>query len=154
MSTSLSSFSPSRSFRTSWIFQRAKVGSILSTGTLLIRRECFDRLGNFDRHLQIAHDWDLWLRLAREFEAEYVDEPLARIRIDSHGLTRDTARLYSENLRILAKWRDCIDGDEQRRLVRQNARACHRALFKYSWGARRPLPALKHFGQMLTSQFL
>ena len=136
------------------LFARLLETDFISTGALLIRRECLDRVGGFDPHLEIAHDWDLWLRLAREFDAEYVDEPLARIRLDSDGLTRDTALLYSNNLRILAKLRGHVDAEEQRRVIRRNTRACHRALFKYSWGARRPLPALKHFGQMLTSQFL
>ncbi len=136
------------------LFARLLETDFLSTGTLLIRRDCFERVGGFDPSLEIAHDWDLWLRLAREFDAEYVDKPLARIRIDSDGLTRDTALLYSNNLRILAKLRGYVNAEEQRRVIRRNTRACHRALFNLSWGARRPLPALKHFGQMLTSQFL
>lgn len=136
------------------LFTQLLETDFLSTGTLLIRRACFDRIGGFDPSLEIAHDWDLWLRLAREFDAEYVDEPLARIRIDSDGLTRNTPLLYSNNLQILTKLRGRVDGAGQRRIIRQNTLACHRALFKYSCGTRQPLPALKHFGQMLTAQFL
>jgi len=137
------------------LFTQLLETDFISTGALLIRRRCFHRIGRFDPDLEIAHDWDLWLRLAREFDAEYVDEPLACIRIDSDGLTRNTPLLYADNLQVLAKLRQSIDGNRQhRRLIRRNMFAAHRALFSYFLGARHPWRVLKHFTLMLTMRFL
>jgi glycosyltransferase involved in cell wall biosynthesis len=127
----------------------------LSTGALLIRRACFARVGGFDPTLSVAHDWDLWLRLAREFDAAYVDAPLVRIRIDSDGLTRNTPQLKADNLRVLAKWRHAARRNAvQERSIRRNMRSCHSSLSKCFWSAHRPWPALKHRLLSLTSRFL
>jgi len=55
---------------------------------------------------------------------------------------------------ILGRLRSRVQGEEQRAVIRRNTLACHRALFKYSLSARRPLPAAKHLGRMLAAQFL
>jgi glycosyltransferase involved in cell wall biosynthesis len=136
------------------LFTRLLETDFLSTGTLLIRRECLEHTGGFDPSLEITHDWDLWLRLAHAYDAEYVDEPLVHIRTDSAGLTRNTPLLYANNLRVLAKIRRRVTGGEQLALVRLNVSACHRALFKHYWSAGRPGPALAHFGHSLSARFL
>jgi glycosyltransferase involved in cell wall biosynthesis len=136
------------------LFARLIETDFISTGTLLIRRECLRRVGGFDPNLEIAHDWDLWLRLAREFDAEYVDESLVRIRMDSVRLTRNTPVLYSDNLQILTKLRRSADAADQLCLIRRNTLACHRGLFKYFWGIHRSLPALEHFARMLAAPLL
>lgn len=133
------------------LFVQLLESDFISTGALLIRRACLQRTGGFDPKLEIAHDWDLWLRLAREFEAEYVDEPLVRIRIDSGGLTRNTPQLYADNLRILAKLRQRVEVDEQLDPIRRNTVACHRGLFRYYWSVGRPVLAFKHGALMIAA---
>jgi glycosyltransferase involved in cell wall biosynthesis len=46
------------------------------TSTLLVRREAFEAVGGFDEQLDCFEDWDLCLRLARDWAFEYVDAPL------------------------------------------------------------------------------
>lgn len=46
----------------------------------LIRRECFDKVGGFDRELSISADWDMWRRIACHYEIEFVHEPLVLYR--------------------------------------------------------------------------
>ncbi len=97
----------------------------------------------------------MWLRLAREFDAVYVDEPLVRIRIDSDGLTRNTLRLHADNLRVLAKWRRAAaENTVQRRMIRHNMHASHHALARCYWAARQPWRALQHRVLSLASEFL
>ncbi|MBI4786845.1 MAG: glycosyltransferase [Chloroflexi bacterium] len=136
------------------LFAQLLESDLLSTGALMIRRECLDRTGGFDPALEITHDWDLWLRLALLFDAECVDEPLVRIRVDSDGLTRNTPRLHANNLQVLAKWRGQVDGDRNlRQLIRRNMATSHRALVTYFWNAHRPVAALEQCGQMLIARF-
>ncbi len=33
----------------------------------MVRRECFERVGMFDETLRLGQDWDMWIRIAREF---------------------------------------------------------------------------------------
>ncbi len=127
----------------------------LSTGALVIRRACLARVGGFDPTLEMAEDWDLWLRLARAFDAAYVDEPLVRIRTDSDGLTRNTLQLHADNLRVLNKWRRAASGNAlQRHLVRRSMRRSHRGLALWYWRAHNPWLALRHHVLALASGFL
>lgn len=47
-----------------------------STSFALIRRECFDTCGLFNVNLKSAQDYDMWLRIAKSYSIDYVDEPL------------------------------------------------------------------------------
>jgi glycosyltransferase involved in cell wall biosynthesis len=48
--------------------------------TVVVRRECFDRVGFFDESLATSEDWDMWLRAAVHYDFVFVDRVLAHIR--------------------------------------------------------------------------
>lgn len=49
----------------------------------MIRKVCFERLGGFDESLYGLGDWDMWLRLALEYDIAFIDEPLTHYRVHS-----------------------------------------------------------------------
>src|SRR5262249_33295962 len=51
---------------------------IAPTSTFFFRRECFEKVGLFDTSLDFAEDFDMWLRIAKEFQFECIKEPLIR----------------------------------------------------------------------------
>lgn len=51
--------------------------------SVLIRRECFEKIGLFDPKYRNAQDLDLWLRIARSFKIAVIEEPLTFRRL--HG---------------------------------------------------------------------
>jgi len=53
-------------------------GSIAPTSTFLCRRSCFEKVGLFEESLQYGEDHDMWLRIAKEFTVDCIDEPLVR----------------------------------------------------------------------------
>lgn len=60
-----------------------------TTSTAVIRRECFDKVGGFDVYLRGSQDWDLWIRIAREFPIDYVARPLVRFLNHDIRITHD-----------------------------------------------------------------
>ncbi len=44
--------------------------------SVVLRRGCFQKIGLFDESLAAQADYDLWLRIAREFDIECIREPL------------------------------------------------------------------------------
>lgn len=42
----------------------------------MIRAECFETVGDYDTDFDCGEDWEHAIRVAREYEYEYVDEPL------------------------------------------------------------------------------
>lgn len=49
---------------------------IASTSFPLIDLNCLKKVGGFDVLMQSAQDYDVWLRLAKDYEIDYVEEPL------------------------------------------------------------------------------
>lgn len=58
----------------------------------LIRREVFDTCGLFDESLQSSQDYDMWLRIAEQYEIRYVDELLSRRYVQEECITSDIAK--------------------------------------------------------------
>jgi glycosyltransferase involved in cell wall biosynthesis len=105
--------------------------------TVLVRRECLEKVGLFDENLPAAEDIDLWIRLAKHYKFDYLKEALVLYRVHSKSITlnhRRAARAgtllykkYSKELttsfvdrKTLAKWhhmlglRHCKCGEMER----------------------------------------
>lgn len=55
-------------------------GNFIPAMTTMVRRECYERVGNFDEELAFE-DWDMWLRLSRHYEFRFTPGPLVRYRV-------------------------------------------------------------------------
>jgi len=102
-------------------------------GALLICRECLLEVGGFDPALPMAHDWELWLRLARRYQAEYLNEPLLCLRQHPGQHSRNDTLMESDNLRVLARLRRRYPQEvaPYREVLRLDAIRAHRALASY-----------------------
>jgi glycosyltransferase involved in cell wall biosynthesis len=77
--------------------------NFLGAMTVLIRRECFAKVGLFDESLAYE-DWDMWLRISREFEFVYQSEITCHYRI--HGgsaMHKRRIQIIETNLRLIQK---------------------------------------------------
>lgn len=54
----------------------------------MVRRRVLDAVGLFDERLELATDWELWLRVVRDHRIDYVDEPLVLYRTGHANLSR------------------------------------------------------------------
>lgn len=66
--------------------------------TVVCRRECFERVGNFDESLQTSEDLDMWLRVARHFDFAFTDQVLARIRLHGTSITGEVSTGRDEQM--------------------------------------------------------
>lgn len=74
------------------------IGRDLQTPSVVVRRECYERLGGFDERLRCTEDYEMWVRIAAHFPVWYEAECLAVYRM--HGgsnSARDAAT--AENIR-------------------------------------------------------
>jgi glycosyltransferase involved in cell wall biosynthesis len=56
------------------ILQELLKDNFISTPSVLIRRACFETAGDFDESLPRLQDWDLFIRLARDYRFKYIDQ--------------------------------------------------------------------------------
>jgi glycosyltransferase involved in cell wall biosynthesis len=77
--------------------------NFLGAMTVLIRRECIAQIGTFDENLAYE-DWDMWLRISREFDFLYQPEITCHYRVHSNSvLHRHRAVIIDSSLRLLQK---------------------------------------------------
>ncbi|SVC88226.1 uncharacterized protein METZ01_LOCUS341080 [marine metagenome] len=58
------------------IFRHCLDLCIVSPSSVMLRKELFDKIGNFDELLPACEDYDLWLRIALKHEFYFIEEPL------------------------------------------------------------------------------
>ena len=81
-----------------------KVMPMPTTGTLLIRRAAFDRVGLFDESLRIGVDMDWYARLSEErLKVAQLDLVLLRRRLHRSNVNLTHAHEQSERLHVLKK---------------------------------------------------
>lgn len=83
------------------VFDKLLLKNFIASITVMIRRECLERVGLFPEHLKISEDWHLWLRLAKEYQVGYISDPLAMYRWQTQSLTWNYAASYPYRLRVL-----------------------------------------------------
>ncbi|HEX3151700.1 MAG TPA: glycosyltransferase [Gemmataceae bacterium] len=69
----------------------------------MVRKSVFEAIGMFDPKLPLAIDYDLWLRVARHFEFDFVDEPLLRYRTGHANLSKRITERIAAVLAILRR---------------------------------------------------
>lgn len=60
----------------------------IGTSSVMVRRSLLDTWGGFDETLDVAEDYELWLRLAPHTLYGFLERPLMRHRLHTHNLTR------------------------------------------------------------------
>ncbi|MCL2293959.1 MAG: glycosyltransferase family 2 protein [Spirochaetes bacterium] len=58
------------------IFEDALAKCIMGPSTVIMERGLFEKLGGFREDIEIAEDYELWLRVTAGSAAAYIDEPL------------------------------------------------------------------------------
>jgi glycosyltransferase involved in cell wall biosynthesis len=59
--------------------------------SVVVRRQVFEHVGGFDPEWDLSIDYDLWLRAARHYEFDYVDEELVLYRTGHGNLSKRLA---------------------------------------------------------------
>lgn len=68
--------------------------------SVMIRRECFERLGGFREDLFGSGDWEMWFRVALEYDIGYIDEPLTMYRVHGANASFQHRRVYEDDVKV------------------------------------------------------
>lgn len=67
---------------------------IASSGSgVLVKSECFTKVGMFDKELVSCEDWDMWIRITQKYQVDYVNEKLVGIRRTQKSMSQDGDRM-------------------------------------------------------------
>jgi glycosyltransferase involved in cell wall biosynthesis len=113
--------------RSGFIFTDALKKCIIGPSTVMMRRELFEGFGGFREDLEIAEDYELWLRITAGYPVGYIDEPLV-IKRGGHADQLSEKYGHIEIFRIRALLLNLEEGTfqgEQRQLAaRELVRKC------------------------------
>lgn len=85
----------------------------VASGSVMIKRSIFEKLGGFNEEYRLAEDYDLWVRLSERYSIKYVHKPLY---LYSRNLYGDkTLTTNPDNLKILLSNIDKIKKDSVNR---------------------------------------
>jgi len=116
------------------IFSELLHECFIALSSVIVKRDCLERVGLFDENCELWQGYDLWLRIAFENQIGLVNEPLYYRRIHEEN------RFYSDSLKnilsiimIMEKWdKDALRLSEaDRKIVNQRLCAKYRSLGKY-----------------------
>jgi hypothetical protein len=114
------------------IFENLLVaGRFTPTSTIMVRTECFRRLGGFDPAFRYGEDYDMWLRVAREYEIDFVNDCLTNVYFQPSGLYAELPGDHFRQRAALERYRDFFTSPS-RRLQRAAATARHALLLHRS----------------------
>lgn len=90
------------------IRQELRKGNLISgsASAVLIRRRVLQDVGLFDETLVCCEDWDLWLRISKSWEVDFVPQTLVCIRRHSQSIQLDNRKMLEGDLRIAVKLSD------------------------------------------------
>jgi len=83
-------------------------GNVIDCPAAVIRRECTDKCGGFDETLSCLEDWELFLRIAAEYEIGYVDEALVDSDIHNEGVSSRVGGYFEARCRMIALHRKAL----------------------------------------------
>jgi len=96
--------------------------NIMVVSSPLLRRRSLDRIGLFDEKLSASEDWDLWIRCAlQDTVFHYLEEPdtFTRIRYHRNRYSKNSLRMYTTALELLARYEKTIQEERLCRLMRK-----------------------------------
>ena len=79
--------------------------NFITTSTTLLKKSCIEKAGLFDEDIPYGEDYDMWIRIAEDFEFDFTPEPLTKYRIHTNSITKNYAKVINGIGKILSKHR-------------------------------------------------
>jgi glycosyltransferase involved in cell wall biosynthesis len=87
-----------------WIFRELLFeNTIDAPSSVLIKREVFDRVGFFDKQFGRCADWDMWLRVSKEYRIFPTKEYLVQYREHAQSMSANVEAFLEEEKAVLKK---------------------------------------------------
>jgi glycosyltransferase involved in cell wall biosynthesis len=114
---------PRSGFRRGRVYGDLLRSNFVSTSSVVVRRDVLDRVGPFLEIMgagtfSYGEDYELWLRVARICELDFIDEKLVASRLHRNQLSSDRARGYTQ-LSLLYKYLLRKEGSSERAVLAQ-----------------------------------
>jgi glycosyltransferase involved in cell wall biosynthesis len=88
------------------LFQEMFIASPIVTSCVVLRRQCFEKVGLFDERIPYNNDYDMWIRIAEQFHFECIKEPLVIYHAHEGKLTTNLKLVLQGWEMVLEKYKE------------------------------------------------
>jgi glycosyltransferase involved in cell wall biosynthesis len=88
---------------TGWALPQLLHRNDVAVLSVLVRRDCFEKIGDFDTSLRSLEDWEMWLRLAVLYPIGIIQEPLAKYRQLPGSMSRNCEVMEASFKQVIEK---------------------------------------------------
>lgn len=92
-----------RHIPTETLFTSLLNGNFLVPESMFVHRRCYQEVGLFDTALTACEDWDMWLRITKQYKIIFTPHILTRHRVLPGSMSSDPARMLNNRLTVLQK---------------------------------------------------
>lgn len=85
------------------IYPHLLVKNRMTGGSVVVTRKALNEAGLFDESFRAAENWDLWIRISRNFDVDFVSKPLVNYMRHSGNMSVDGRRMGEGAWSILQK---------------------------------------------------
>jgi glycosyltransferase involved in cell wall biosynthesis len=89
--------------KSGWIYQDLFYRNFIRTSSVVIRQDCFGKVGLFDESLYQGEDVDMWMRMAKAYQVGFINEPLTVYTDNPKGVSTDRLAGRETYLQVLEK---------------------------------------------------
>lgn len=90
------------------IYRYMLLRNTIGTPGVLVRRQCFEKSGLFCESLTCLEDWELFLRIARDHEIAFQDDPMVLVNLSTDGVSHNISGYYEARCYMLAEHKEAL----------------------------------------------
>ena len=87
-----------------WAFEECLKNNLISTQTMLVSRAVFDSIGLFDTSMSALEDYELALRITKNYPVGFLSEPVVVAYKSADSVSRDLGKHLISNCMLLKKY--------------------------------------------------
>ncbi len=80
---------------------------------VLLKKECFEKVGLFDESILFGPDYDMWLRISKEFHFEYIRDPLTKYYVHDNRLSTNYEIMIRGSESLIEKYGQLFASDSK-----------------------------------------
>lgn len=90
------------------IYRYMLLRNTIGTPSVLLRRQCLEKSGLFCESLSCLEDWELFLRIAKDHEIAFQEEPMVRVNLSTDGVSHNISGYYEARCYMLARHKEAL----------------------------------------------
>jgi glycosyltransferase involved in cell wall biosynthesis len=77
--------------------------TVICGSSPLVRSDCFEKVGLFDKKLSVSANWEMWIRVASRYSFAMIKEPLVFYRQHYNSQSKNCQKLLEDNRAVIEK---------------------------------------------------